>query len=111
MDKGGIGGIDKKAGGKRRENTPKRSGCGWKLSEGSGKQNAKSPQYMGAFASHRTLPDYKLAEEVGFEPTDACASTVFKTAAFGRSATPPFCNYLFIRTAGSYQLIFSIPPI
>ncbi len=31
-----------------------------------------------------------MAEEVGFEPTDTCASTVFKTAAFGRSATPPY---------------------
>ena len=31
----------------------------------------------------------------GFEPTDACASTVFKTAAFGLSATPPFF-FLFL---------------
>ena len=30
-----------------------------------------------------------LAEEVGFEPTNPYGSTVFKTAAFGRSATPP----------------------
>ena len=38
-----------------------------------------------------------MAEEVGFEPTDACASTVFKTAAFGRSATPPysFCTMYY----------------
>ena len=36
------------------------------------------------------LSAYKiLAEEVGFEPTDACTSTVFKTAAFDHSATPP----------------------
>lgn len=30
-----------------------------------------------------------MAEAVGFEPTDARASTVFKTAAFNHSATPP----------------------
>ena len=31
----------------------------------------------------------KMAEEVGFEPTVRCRTTVFKTAAFNRSATPP----------------------
>ena len=31
----------------------------------------------------------KLAEEVGFEPTDPLRSTVFKTAAFDRSANFP----------------------
>ena len=31
----------------------------------------------------------RLAERVGFEPTDALASAVFKTAAFDRSATSP----------------------
>ena len=30
-----------------------------------------------------------LAEEVGFEPTEPCGSTVFKTAAFNHSAIPP----------------------
>ena len=30
-----------------------------------------------------------VAEEEGFEPTDAFASTVFKTAAINRSAIPP----------------------
>ena len=30
-----------------------------------------------------------LAEAVGFEPTEGCPSTVFKTAAFNHSATPP----------------------
>ena len=29
------------------------------------------------------------AAGVGFEPTEACASTVFKTVPFGRSGTPP----------------------
>ena len=30
-----------------------------------------------------------LAERVGFEPTDACTSPVFKTGALNRSATSP----------------------
>jgi hypothetical protein len=30
-----------------------------------------------------------MAEREGFEPPEACASTVFKTAAFDRSATSP----------------------
>ena len=30
-----------------------------------------------------------MAEGVGFEPTEACASPVFKTGAIDRSATPP----------------------
>jgi hypothetical protein len=30
-----------------------------------------------------------MAEEVGFEPTVPCGTTVFKTAAFDLSATPP----------------------
>ena len=35
-------------------------------------------------------PDCTLAEEVGFEPTEPCGSTVFKTAALNHSAIPPF---------------------
>lgn len=31
----------------------------------------------------------KVAEEVGFEPTVPCGTTVFKTAAFNHSAIPP----------------------
>ena len=31
----------------------------------------------------------EMAEREGFEPPEACASTVFKTAAFDRSATSP----------------------
>ena len=30
-----------------------------------------------------------MAEEVGFEPTVPLSTTVFKTAAFNHSATPP----------------------
>mgnify|MGYP006956414065 CR=1 FL=1 len=32
----------------------------------------------------------KVAERQGFEPWEACTSTVFKTAAFDHSATSPF---------------------
>ena len=34
-----------------------------------------------------------LAEAVGFEPTVPCGTTVFKTAAFNHSATPPHAAY------------------
>ena len=33
-----------------------------------------------------------MAEEVGFEPTVPCGTTVFKTAAFDHSATPPISS-------------------
>ena len=36
-----------------------------------------------------------VAEGVGFEPTEACTSAVFKTAAFVHSATPPLLNPSF----------------
>ena len=32
----------------------------------------------------------KLAERVGFEPTDTCASPVFKTGSFNRSDISPY---------------------
>ena len=45
---------------------------------------------------HRTEPliyqrflNLIMAEREGFEPPDPCGSTVFKTAAFDRSATSP----------------------
>ncbi len=41
---------------------------------------------------------FHLAEREGFEPPDSCPSTVFKTAAFDRSAISPF--YLVLRRAG-----------
>ena len=37
-----------------------------------------------------------LAEGVGFEPTDTFVSPVFKTGAFGRSATPPLIIYFLL---------------
>lgn len=37
-----------------------------------------------------------LTERVGFEPTEACTSAVFKTAALNHSATSPMCyNILY----------------
>ena len=36
-----------------------------------------------------------LAEREGFEPPDSCPSTVFKTAAFDRSAISPSENIKF----------------
>lgn len=38
------------------------------------------------------LIDTNLAEEEGFEPPVPCGTTVFKTAAFDRSATP-LCTF------------------
>ena len=40
---------------------------------------------------------FKLsAEKEGFEPPDLLQSTVFKTAAFDRSAISPVCRYRFV---------------
>ena len=39
---------------------------------------------------------FYLAEGVGFEPTDTFVSPVFKTGAFGRSATPPLFIYFLL---------------
>ena len=36
------------------------------------------------------LPVEKMAERVGFEPTDACTSPVFKTGSFDHSDISPF---------------------
>ena len=36
-----------------------------------------------------------MAEGVGFEPTETCASAVFKTAAFVHSAIPPAGRILY----------------
>ncbi len=44
-----------------------------------------------------------MAEEVGFEPTVPLGTTVFKTAAIGHSATPPF-NYSYQLTVASFQI-------
>jgi hypothetical protein len=50
----------------------------------------------GGFQSNTAILDspqlqapLELAERVGFEPTEPCGSTVFKTVAFDHSATSP----------------------
>ena len=55
-------------------------------------QLISSQPHSSTLASLRLIPSIvrgALAEEVGFEPTDPCESTVFKTAAFDHSAIPP----------------------
>ena len=49
-----------------------------------------------------------LAEEVGFEPTDPLRSTVFKTAAFDRSAILPYLlkHGYYIRLLKKNQVFF-----
>ena len=47
--------------------------------------NKKAPIKSGP------LVYFCLAEEEGFEPPEPYGSTVFKTAAFDRSATPLYC--------------------
>ncbi len=48
-------------------------------------------------ARSKSRPSMVLAEEVGFEPTVPLGTTVFKTAAFNRSAIPPYAK---LRTLG-----------
>ncbi len=45
------------------------------------------------YAPSTARPAYIDAEEVGFEPTVPRGTTVFKTAAFDHSATPPLNNH------------------
>lgn len=52
------------------------------------------------------------AEEEGFEPPEHCCSTVFKTAAFDRSAIPPSAKVQFFtksngQAMGSWMLFFN----
>ena len=55
----------------------------------------KNPDYR------RGLGFYCVAEEEGFEPPEPCGSTVFKTAAFDRSATP-LCIAVHFGSANVY---------
>ena len=48
-------------------------------------------------------------EEEGFEPPEPCSSTVFKTAAFDRSATP-LCFAVHFGSANVYVYTFSPKP-
>lgn len=49
-----------------------------------------------------------MAEDEGFEPPEACTSTVFKTAAFDHSASPPqklFSKYKVFRSKRQRNLL------
>ncbi len=47
----------------------------------------------------------RVAEREGFEPPDPCGSTVFKTAAFDRSATSPASAFSASRTSPRNRLV------
>ena len=44
-----------------------------------------------------------MAEEVGFEPTETCASHAFQACRFGRSRTPPKFKPPFIAVVAGYR--------
>lgn len=48
----------------------------------------------GSIPRNNDYSFFNLADGVGFEPTDAFTSAVFKTAALGRSATRPVLSLL-----------------
>ena len=64
---------------------------------------------LGYFSKFRKRHDncytvLKMAERVGFEPTDACASPVFKTGSFDHSDISPFRSLWYsITNSGSCQ--------
>ena len=47
-----------------------------------------------------------MAEEQGFEPRDLLQSTVFKTAAFDRSAISPVSRYHFVIASANIRTFF-----
>jgi hypothetical protein len=47
-----------------------------------------------------------FAEKEGFEPPDLLQSTVFKTAAFDRSAISPVCRYHFVIASANIRRFF-----
>lgn len=49
------------------------------------------------------LASKRLADGVGFEPTDACASAVFKTATINRSDTHPRSQKMNLPVLGYTQ--------
>ena len=50
---------------------------------------------------------FRMAEGVGFEPTEVLPSTVFKTAAFDHSAIPPHSESCLLSTPWGGVNIFS----
>ncbi len=49
---------------------------------------------------------FQLAEKEGFEPPDLLQSTVFKTAAFDRSAISPVYRYHFLIASANIEGFF-----
>lgn len=47
-----------------------------------------------------------LAEKEGFEPPDLLQSTVFKTAAFDRSAISPVCRFHYLIASANIRTFF-----
>ena len=63
---------------------------------------------LGYFCKYN-IPDNKVAERVGFEPTEACTSPVFKTGSFNRSdISPQRKGAVLYRTPDYYTIPVSI---
>src|SRR6187431_1717259 len=54
----------------------------------------------------KPLDEGLFAEKEGFEPPDLLQSTVFKTAAFDRSAISPVCRYHFVIASANIRTFF-----
>jgi hypothetical protein len=54
------------------------------------------PLFLAIFINFEKSLFKPLAEKEGFEPPDLLQSTVFKTAAFDRSAISPVCRDHFV---------------
>ena len=64
----------------------------FEITSGESRIRTHGPVTVNSFQDCRIRPlcHFSLAEAVGFEPTDLLQPTVFKTAAFDHSATPPW---------------------
>ena len=77
---------------RKRDLNPRDTFAPYSLSRG-------APSPLGYFSIvFSCLHHQRVAERVGFEPTDARASPVFKTGAFNRSAISPQCAHLLYHT-------------
>ena len=53
-----------------------------------------------------SLLRFVCAEKEGFEPPDLLQSTVFKTAAFDRSAISPICRFHYLIASANIRTFF-----
>ena len=65
----------------------------------------KSNQKIKKNPKHKCL-GLTFAEKEGFEPPDLLQSTVFKTAAFDRSAISPVSRYHFVIASANIRTFF-----